>query len=159
MREKIQLVSLKEVVKKPEFTDIYGLREYLVSILDESEKRNKLDPQGIINVNKSRKKSLCLGWREGSFMRRLVIEETKDKKTISVGFELQCSETKNKYFTEKYNIIGRKPEDPVEDLLYFSHTNNLEDPQKTSFLDIDETKAGLRRIKGMLLRVIEFNCI
>lgn len=159
MKEKFIISPLKEVVEKPQFTDIYGLREYVVSILDESKKRKKLDPQGIFNINKSRKKSLLLGWREGSFERKLVIEESKDKKGISIGVELQCSQTKNRYFIEKYNIVGKKPEDPVEDLLYLAHKNNLKDQKEFLFLDPTKTKESVRKIKGWLMRAVEFNCI
>ena len=159
MKERKQLVPLIEIIEKPQFVDIHGLRKYLISILDESEKRNGLDFQGVPNVKKSRKKSLSLGWKEGGFARRLFIEESKDKETVSVGFELQCLKTKNKYITEKYKIFSRKPEDPTEDLLYFTYTNNFDNPQNNIFLNINETKTGLRKIKEKLFRAIEFNCI
>lgn len=159
MKEKFKTCPLGEIIENPQFKDIYGLREFAVSILDESEKRKKLDSQGIFNINKGRKKSLLLGWREGSFERKLVIEESKDREEISIGVELQCSKTKNRYFTEQYQVIGKKSEDPVEDLLYFTYINNLKDQKEPLFLDSTKTKESVRRIKGWLIRAVEFNCI
>ena len=158
MKEKFEIKPLIEVVQKPNFSDTHGLREYLVTILDESQKRNKLNPCGVFN-NKGRNKSLLLGWKEGGFFKKLTIEEAKNKKSILIGVEWQCSDTKEKTMIEKFNIYGMKPEDPIEDTLQFYYKDYSKNENDFRLLDINQSRAGIRRIKGWLLRAVEFNCL
>ena len=157
MKKKILPVPLKDIVKKPEFSDIYGLREYVLSILDESEKRNSLDFQGFFK--KERKKTLSLGWKERGLERRLVIKDFKDREKVDIGIELKCLNTDKGYIVEQYGILQQKSKNQTKDRLRLTYINNLKDNGKITSLYSKKTRTGVLRIKRLLSRAINHNYI
>ncbi|MFH1971602.1 MAG: hypothetical protein ABIJ05_04430 [Patescibacteria group bacterium] len=155
MKEKIQSVLLKEIVGKPEFSSVYELREFAISVLDVVEDRNKLDHRGFFD--KSRKVTLGLGWRKGTFNKRATIRESKNKNIISIGFGWKCRVTKHEYYTERYLITGSKPEDPIEDSLNFVYINSQNDQKNNYNMDLSEIGRALGEIKGLFSRAVEHN--
>lgn len=157
MTEKFSPTPLKDIVRKPEFSDIYGLKDYLISILDESEKRDSLDIQGLFE--KGRKKTLGLGWKQAGFERNLVIKDSKDKKTVYIGIELKCLNTNNGYIVEQYEIFQKRSRKQTEDLLCLSYKDNLKEGRKITLLYSKKTRASVLRMKGLLSRAINHSFI
>jgi len=162
MAEKIQAIALKDTVGIPQFDNVSGLRTYLVSILDVCDSKNKLDYQGLFSKNKGRKISLSTGNKQGSFIRQIIISESKAKDNIVIGFGNRCIEKnqKDKFFmVEQYGIVGEITGDPAEDILFFTHKDNCSNEQGTVLTNQDKIQIELSKIKEQLKFAVNINCI
>ena len=147
-------IDLFEKVNNPNFQNLYGMKDYISSLLDKIQERGRLDKS---LFKRERSKKLLLDWENGSFY-YLVITESKLKDKITVVRTLTYSDENKNRILEEYALMGSKPEDPIEDTLLLEYKNhkNYDDYVSVQGKELD---LGVKTVNNWLVEAIKINCI